>query len=64
VEAGDQIGCPGAPPVEFSFKHLYLDTHIEAAKLSLRGKIQVEMKTSAFRSQHVGECICELSMEI
>lgn len=55
VEAGNQTGYPEAPQVESSLKHLYLDTYIEAAELGLRGQIQVEIKTSEFRSLHVGE---------
>lgn len=57
VEAGDQTGYPGPPPVESSLKHLYLDTYTEAAGLGPRGKIQIEIKTSAFRSLRGGECM-------
>lgn len=50
VESGDQIEYPGSQPVESSLKYLYLDAYIEAAEVGLRGKIQVEIQSSAFRS--------------
>ena len=47
---GDQVEYPGSQPVESSLKYLYLDASVEAAEVGLRGKIQAEIKSSAFRS--------------
>lgn len=50
VESEDQIEYPEPQPADSCFKYLYLDANIETAEVGLRGKIQVEIKSSIFRS--------------
>lgn len=50
MESEDQIEYPDSQPSESSLKYLSLDANIEAAEVGLVGKIQVEIKSSSFKS--------------